>query len=59
MAAKRQSLGGPFKRAGNAERMDYQILPILDPSELEHILVEIAKLSFVDGKATAAGKARG
>lgn len=38
--------------------MDYQILSILEPSEVERILGELAQQSFVDGKLTAHGGAR-
>jgi PKHD-type hydroxylase len=38
--------------------MDYQILSLLDPSELDPIHRELAQQTFVDGKATAAGAAR-
>lgn len=38
--------------------MDYQILPILEPSELESVLAELEQRHFVDGRATAHGGAQ-
>jgi PKHD-type hydroxylase len=38
--------------------MDYQILSLLEPSELDHVLAELARQSFVDGQLTAQGGAR-
>jgi PKHD-type hydroxylase len=37
--------------------MDYQILPILEPSELDSILAGLEQCRFVDGRATAHGGA--
>jgi PKHD-type hydroxylase len=38
--------------------MNFQIVRILDPDELERVVSDLAELSFVDGKATAYGSAR-
>lgn len=38
--------------------MDYQILPLLEPSELDSILAGLEQRRFVDGRATAHGGAR-
>ncbi len=38
--------------------MDYQIIPVLTPAQVEGILKVLATQPFADGKATAIGKAR-
>ena len=39
--------------------MDYQILSILEPAEVDSILSELSRQRFVDGRLTALGGARG
>jgi PKHD-type hydroxylase len=39
--------------------MDYQILSILEPGEVDRILLELGRQSFSDGQATALGGAKG
>ena len=39
--------------------MDYQILSVLEPSEVDRILGELARQPFLDGRLTALGGARG
>lgn len=38
--------------------MDLQIIPVLSPDQVAHLLTELGKAKFVDGKATALGIAR-
>ncbi|HUJ49590.1 MAG TPA: Fe2+-dependent dioxygenase [Bryobacteraceae bacterium] len=38
--------------------MDYQILPILEPAEVDRILLDLSRQSFLDGRLTALGGAR-
>jgi len=37
--------------------MDFQILSLLSPGEVEHLQGELARATFVDGRATASGAA--
>jgi PKHD-type hydroxylase len=38
--------------------MNFQILPILDPAELEQVVSDLSQQTFTDGKLTAYGSAR-
>jgi PKHD-type hydroxylase len=38
--------------------MEFHMLPVLSQEEVGHLLAELARATFVDGKATASGSAR-